>query len=79
MKKETALKLSELLQSKRVTFEPANGGFSVDYDLSDDELRQFVELEYGQTSQDIVQLFTKICTKLVKIAADLAKEKNEQV
>lgn len=73
MKQQTALKLKELCDAKKIEFSPVPEGISVDYDLTDDELREFVEIEYGQTQQSVVELFTAICKKAVKLAVDHAK------
>lgn len=73
VKKETILKFQEYLSQDKLELNSTDTGISVDYDLTDDELKELVELEYGQTSQDVVQLFTVLCKKLVKIGIDYAK------
>jgi N-methylhydantoinase B/oxoprolinase/acetone carboxylase alpha subunit len=70
MKSETAAKLKELVQSQRVKFEATEKGIEVDFDLTDEELREFVELEYGQTTQDVVQLFQCILKTAIKLARE---------
>lgn len=68
MKQETLKKLQELVQSQRLEFTDVAEGVAVNHDLTDAELKELVEIEYGTTSQDIVKLFTVICKKLLKEA-----------
>lgn len=70
MKPSTAEKLKELVQSQSVTFTASDKGIEVDYTLTDEELREFVELEYGQTSQNVVDLFKCILKEAIKLAKE---------
>lgn len=72
MKIETAKKLQEL--SDRLKFEIVDEGIDVTYDLTDEEIRELVELEYGQTKQDVVELFKCILKKVIKLSVEKAKE-----
>ena len=65
MKEETLKKLKELAQSQKISFGTVPEGLSVEYNLTDEELRELVELEYGQTSQSLESLFTTLCKKFV--------------
>lgn len=68
MKQETLLKLEQLIKDSRFEFVDITGGLSIQYDLTDEELRELVEMEYGQTQQSAVELFTVMCKKLVTLA-----------
>lgn len=77
MKTETAQKLKELIENNRIEFEDVPEGLAVNHDLTDAELEQFVQLEYGQITQPVVELFTVICKKAVKLAMEKAKDGTE--
>ena len=66
MKPETLIKLKSFIDSGRIEFTEK----AINFDLTDKELKDLVELEYGQTSQDVVQLFTVMCKKLVNLALE---------
>lgn len=68
MKIETLKKLQELVNAKRLEFSDVPEGLAVNHDLSDEELKELVELEYGQVTQSVVDLFTVMCKKLLKDA-----------
>lgn len=60
MKAATFLLMKHYIDSGKLT----PGTFS--HSLTDEELLRLVELEYGQTLQDVLQLFTVMCKKYVK-------------
>jgi hypothetical protein len=68
MKAVTVKKLKELMDQNRLKFSDTDKGISVEFDLEDEELREIVEIEYGQTSQDVVQLFQCVVKKLIQNA-----------
>jgi hypothetical protein len=70
MKKETLTKLAELVKAERLKFEDVPEGLAVNHDLTDDELKELVQLEYGNVTQDTVALFTVMCKKLAKQALE---------
>jgi hypothetical protein len=45
----------------------------VDHDLTDEEILEIVESEYGPTSQNVEGLFHIIMKKAVKLAIDKSK------
>lgn len=74
MKKETAELLQKYSTSGNLTFAPVSEGIEVKYDLSDAEILELVETEYGKPVQDVNELFTVIIKKVVKLALENAKE-----
>ena len=73
MKKQTAAKLKELLDNEKIVFSDSGTDIVVNYDLTNEELRELVEIEYGQTQQSVVELFTVLCKKVVKLAYEKTK------
>jgi hypothetical protein len=73
VKIQTLEKLHEFVNDNRIEFTEDPKGLAVKYDLSDEELSELVQIEYGQTSQSVVELFTVMCKKLVKIALEQEK------
>ena len=74
MKLETIAKLKELCDANKIEFVDTGTDLAVNYTLTDEELLQFVELEYGQTQQSVLQLFQCICKKAVKLAVEHSKD-----
>lgn len=72
MKALTVKKLKQLMDENKLKFTDTEKGLNVDFALEDEELKEIVELEYGPTNQDVVQLFQCIVKKLVQTA--LSKE-----
>lgn len=74
MKIETATKLQEYSQSEKLKFTVVDSGIDVTYTLTDEEIQELVELEYGKTLQSVPELFKCILAKVVKLAVEKAKE-----
>ena len=70
MKQETLLKLQELTQNSRLQFEDVAEGLAVNHDLSDSEMLELVQIEYGTITQPVEELFAVICKKLVRQALE---------
>ena len=70
MKDQTLAKFKELSQNKRILFTDVAEGLQLEHDLTDSELAEIVQIEYGQTEQSVVELFTVLCKKLVKHALE---------
>ena len=70
MKPETLTKLKLFIDQNRIELRESSEGLAIDFDLTDEELSQFVELEYGQTKQNVVELFKCIVKKAVKSALE---------
>ena len=68
MKKQTLELLLKHITTGRIEFSDVDEGLAVEHDLTDDELRELVELEYGTTSQSVDELFKVLCKKLLKEA-----------
>lgn len=79
MKKQTAEKLLELNTAERLKFDFTDAGIELSHDLSDEELKELVELEYGQTQQSVLELFKCIIKEVVKTSIDYAKKELETV
>lgn len=74
MKKETAELLQKYTTSGNMTFAPVDEGIEVKYNLSDAEILELVEAEYGNPVQDVNELFTVIIKNVVKMALENVKE-----
>lgn len=70
MKKETLLKLKKLVKDERLEFVEDSEGLAINYTMSDEELRELVETEYGPTYQPIEELFKVMIKKLLKNALE---------
>lgn len=71
MKPETLQLLAQLQSQSRIEFTDTGTDLAINYDLTDNELRELVELEYGKTSQSLEELFKCLCKKAVKLALEL--------
>lgn len=71
MKKQTAETLQKYLP--RFSFEFTEKGLEIDYDLTDSEILDIVEQEYGTNPQNPDTLFQIIMKKAVKLAVENAK------
>lgn len=68
MKKQTAETLQKYLP--RFSFALETEGLKIDHDLTDEEILEIVESEYGSTSQNVENLFHIIMKKAVKMAVE---------
>lgn len=75
LKIETATKLQEFSQSDKLKFEIVDTGIDVTYTLTDEEILELVELEYGQTAQDVLELFKCILSKQLNLLLKLLRKK----
>lgn len=77
MKQETATKLKEYIDNKRIEFSDVEEGFSIDFDLEDSEILELVELEYGKTTQDVMALFQCVLKNAIKLAITATKDETK--
>lgn len=78
MKLETANLLKAHLENKKFEITPAEGGISFEYDLTDDDILEIVEAEYGTSiTQPVPDLFKVIVKDLLKTAVEFAKKEEK--
>lgn len=73
MKKETAELIQKYTQSGKITMESVEEGLKIESDLTDDQVLELVQLEYGNSPQNVDALFDVILRKVGKMAIDYAK------
>lgn len=71
MKQQTADKLRSFLP--RFQFDFTEKGLEINHDLTDSEILDIVEQEYGTNPQNVDSLFHIIMKKAVKLAVENAK------
>jgi hypothetical protein len=75
MKSETAHLLKKHFEAGKFTFAPIDTSVQVDYDLSDAEVKEIVETEYGTAlSGPVEDLFKVIVKKLLSLGIEHAKK-----
>lgn len=78
MKSETLSLLKQHLDAGKFEFVPVESGIQFDYELSDDEVKDIVEKEYGANFVGPVEeLFKVIVKKLISIGIEHAKKEND--
>lgn len=80
MKSTTAELLKKHLDDNRFTIAPSSEGLKFDYELSDEEVAEIVEAEYGATlSAPVEDLFKVIIKKLVKMGFENATNNSDKL
>ena len=71
MKPETSALLLAHYIDKKFHFFASEAGLELDHKLTDDEVKELVELEYGKTlTAPVTELFVVIMKKLARSASD---------
>lgn len=74
MKTQTALIIQSYKDANQLKFEHTEKGIELEHNLSDEQMRQLVEAEYGSSLTSTVdELFKVIMKNLVKSALEKAK------
>jgi hypothetical protein len=75
MKPETATLLKKHLENNKFEFTNTEEGLAFNYELTDDEVLEIVNAEYGPNLVgDVEELFKSIVKKLVKLGAEHGKK-----
>lgn len=75
MKIETANLLKQHLEDKKFEIKPTDKGLEFNYELSDGEVLEIVEAEYGKSIvQPVPDLFKIIVKDLLKLGIEYAKK-----
>lgn len=79
MKPETAALFKKHLDNDKFAFIPSENGLAFNYELTDDEVLEIVNAEYGpELVGDVEDLFKSIVKKLVKLGAEHASTQNQK-
>ena len=77
MKQQTADLIKKHFDNNRFEFAPVDSGLSFNHDLSDDEIIELVQSEYGTSlTQSTDELFKVILKKLMNMGIEHAKKDN---
>lgn len=75
MKPETSALLLAHYVNQKFHFFASEAGLQLDHNLTDDEMKELVELEYGKTlTAPVNELFVVIMKKLARSASDKVRQ-----
>lgn len=80
MKQSTAELLKKHLDKGSFEFVPSDSGIEFTYELTDDEVKEIVESEYGTSlTAPVDELFKAVIKKLIKAGVDHAKAGSDKL